>query len=119
MTSRIAVICWEESRPWVSALRQKGYSVPWVEEPRGDIHKQLASVQPDLVILDLTKLADQATQILAEMGSDGLLDGVPVVAVSPDGAGPEELPGSSGSITVTTPSRIIPAVEEALAKPRA
>lgn len=119
MTSRIAVICWEESRPWVSALRQKGYSVPWVEEPKGDIHKELAALQPDLVVVDLTKLPDLGKQIIAGMGSDGLLDGVPVVAVSEEKAGPHELASSLARITLTNPSGIVPAVEGALAKLRA
>ena len=59
MISKIAVLCWEESRPWVSALRQNGYSVPWVEEPKGDSYKQIPRLEPDLVLIDLTRLPDQ------------------------------------------------------------
>src|ERR671914_702781 len=82
MTARVAVLVWEENRPWVSALRQKGFSVPWVEEPKNDLHRQIPGVEPDVVLVDLTRSPEKGRDMVAELAGEGHLKGVPVVVVS-------------------------------------
>ncbi|MEX2587876.1 MAG: hypothetical protein WD602_07795 [Actinomycetota bacterium] len=85
MTLRVAVLCWEESRPWVSALRQQGYSVPWVDEPKADVQRQMANSEPDVLVVDLTRLPQQGMSVLEALADKGLIAGIPVVLVTPDG----------------------------------
>lgn len=113
MTTRVAVLCWEESRPWVSALRQSGFSVPWVEEPKGEVHRQVAAVEADLLIVDLTRLPQQGIDIVSMLADQGTLAGVPVVAVTEDGSS-DGLAGKVDRLTITTPPKMISAVEAAL-----
>ncbi len=115
MTKRVAVLCWEESRPWVSALRQEGYSVPWVDEPKPDVGKQLAGSEPDVLLVDLTRTPEQAEDIVSGLASKGALDGVPVVLVQTDSSGTNGLTGKVQSMSVTTPGEIVSAVAAALA----
>jgi DNA-binding response OmpR family regulator len=115
VTMRVAVLCWEESRPWVSALRQSGFSVPWVEEPKGEVHRQVAGVEADLLVIDLTRLPQQGIDMLGVLADEGTLQGVPVVAVTADGSS-DGLSGKLDSLTVTTPPKMISAVEAALAQ---
>lgn len=112
--SRIAVLCWEESRPWVSALRQKGYSVPWVEEPKGDVHKQIPAIEPDLLLVDMTRTPDRAKQMLTILADQGHLKGVPVLLVSGTESVSRGLKGKVDMLSVTPPTRIISAVKTAL-----
>ncbi|HEX2054598.1 MAG TPA: hypothetical protein VHJ78_12845 [Actinomycetota bacterium] len=116
MTTRVAVLCWEESRPWVSQLRQSGYSVPWVEEPRGEVHRQVAGVEPDVLVVDLTRLPEQGVDMVSVLAGEGTLDGVPVVLVSDQGESPDGLAGKLDHLSVTTPKKMIAAVEAALAQ---
>lgn len=113
---RVAVLCWEESRPWVSALRQSGFSVPWVEEPKGDVHRQVSGIEPDLLLVDLTRLPEQGIDMVGALAGEGTLDGVPVVLVSSDAGSPDGLSGKVDLLTVTTPKKMISAVEAALAQ---
>lgn len=110
----VAVLCWEENRPWVSALRQKGFSVPWVEEPKGDSYRQLKMVEPQLVLVDLTRDAEQGKAIITDLADRGDLDGVPVVVVSDKSTAARGLKGKVKKISVTTPKRIISAVKSAM-----
>ena len=110
----VAVLCWEENRPWVSALRQKGFSVPWVEEPKGDTYRQLVTVEPQLVLVDLTRDADKGKAIITELAGRGDLNGVPVVIVSDKSNAARGLKGKVKNISVTPPSRIISAVKTAM-----
>lgn len=112
--AKIAVLCWEESRPWVSALRQKGYSVPWVEEPKGDVQKQIPAIEPDLLLVDLTRLPEQGKNMVAILAAAGALKGIPVVLVSPNEKVSRGLKGKVDTLVVTTPSKIISAVKTAL-----
>lgn len=114
--SRIAVLCWEESRPWVSALRQKGYSVPWVEEPKGDVHKQIPAIEPDLLLVDMTRAAtiDRAKQMLTILADQGHLKDVPVLLVSVSTSVTHGLKGKLDHLSVTPPTKIISAVKTAL-----
>jgi len=116
VTMRVAVLCWEESRPWVSALRQSGFSVPWVEEPKGDAHRQVASIEPDVLVVDLTRLPEQGADMVGILAGEGTLDEVPVVLVSDDGAGPEGLTDKVRHMTLTTPKKMISAVQAAAAQ---
>src|SRR5216683_8254722 len=75
MISKIAVLCWEESRPWVSALRQNGYSAPWVEEPKGDSYKQIPRLEPNLVLIDLTRPPDQGKAMAVVLAGNDALSG--------------------------------------------
>lgn len=102
----------------MSALRQNGYSVPWVEEPSLEAHKQVPEVPLDLLVVDLTKFPQQGKEMVASLASDGILNGVPVVLVSQDGAGPEDLEGSVDSVIVTSPQQMISAVESTLGQSR-
>ncbi|HEX2149933.1 MAG TPA: hypothetical protein VHI31_07180 [Actinomycetota bacterium] len=116
MTMRVAVLCWEESRPWVSALRQGGFSVPWVEEPKGDAHRQVAGIEPDLLLVDLTRLPEQGADMVSVLAGEGTLDGVPVVLVTSNAADAGGLSDKVPHLTVTTPKKMISAVEAALAQ---
>lgn len=109
----IAVLCWEENRPWISALRQKGFSVPWVEQPKGDAYKQIPSVEPQLLVVDLTRLPDQGKAMVLDLAEAGDLDGVPVLLVSESSGAARGL-RSKVEVSVTAPGRIISAVRAAL-----
>jgi CheY-like chemotaxis protein len=113
---RVAVLCWEESRPWVSALRQGGFSVPWVEEPKGEAHRQVAGVEADLLLVDLTKLPEQGVDMVSVLAGDGTLDGIPVVVVTSQAGDAEGLTDKVSHLTVTTPKKMISAVQAALAQ---
>jgi CheY-like chemotaxis protein len=113
---RVAVLCWEESRPWVSALRQGGFSVPWVEEPKGEAHRQVAGVEADLLLVDLTKLPEQGVDMVSALAGDGTLDGIPVVVVTSQAGDAEGLTDKVSHLTVTTPKKMISAVQAALAQ---
>lgn len=112
--TKVAVLCWEESRPWVSALRQKGYSVPWVEEPKGDVHKQIPGIEPDLLLVDMTRLPERAKEMVAILADQGALSGVPVVLVSDNSNVSRGLKGKVKRLHVTGPTKIISAVKSAL-----
>jgi len=114
VTSRVAVLCWEESRSWVSTLRQKGYSVPWVEEPKGDVHNQIPGVEADLLLVDLTRLPEQGKEMVSDLASKGALKNLPVILVSQKSNASHGLKGKVGAISVTTPAKIISAVRAAL-----
>lgn len=114
MTNRVAVLCWEESRPWVSALRQKGYSVPWVEEPKGDVHKQIPDIEPDLLLVDLTRLPERGKEMVSSLADKGALNGVPVVLVSEKNSAAHGLKGKVDLLSVAPPTKIISAVKTAL-----
>lgn len=115
MTARIAVLCWEESRPWVSALRQRGYSVPWVEEPKGDVHKQIPAIEPDLLLVDLTRLPERGKEMVSILADQGALKDVPVILVSEMKNASRGLKAKVSALSVTTPTKIISAVKAALA----
>ena len=112
--TRVAVLCWEESRPWVSALRQKGYSVPWVEEPKGDVHKQIPGIEPDLLLVDMTRLPERGKEMVAFLADQGSLKGVPVILVSDKDGVSRGLKGKVDDLSVTSPKKIISAVKAAL-----
>lgn len=112
--TKVAVLCWEESRPWVSALRQKGYSVPWVEEPKGDVHRQIPGIEPDLLLVDLTRAPEIGKEMVADLADEGALKGVPVILVSENAGASRGLKGKVAGLTVTTPAKIISAVKSAL-----
>jgi DNA-binding response OmpR family regulator len=115
MISKVAVLCWEESRPWVSALRQNGYSVPWVEEPKGDAYKQISRIDPDLVLIDLTRLPEQGKAMAIGLAAQEELSGVPIVVVSERDSATRGLKGRVGNMILTNPSEMIVAVKSALA----
>ncbi len=112
--SKVAVLCWEESRSWVSTLRQKGYSVPWVEEPKGDAHLSIPGLEADLLIVDLTRLPEQGKEMVAELAGKGALKNLPVILVSSKPNASHGLKGKVRALTVTTPAKIISAVRSAL-----
>lgn len=112
--TKIAVLCWEESRPWVSALRQEGYSVPWVEEPKGDAYKQIPTVDPDVVLIDLTRLPERGKEMVISLADQKELKGVPIVLVSEKGTTVRGLTTKIGPLIVTTPTGIVSAVTSAL-----
>jgi hypothetical protein len=112
---RVAVLCWEESRPWVSALRQDGLSVPLVEEPKGDAHTRVPAVEPDLLVVDLTRLPEQGRGMVEDLAAQGALKGIPVVIVSQTGDDSAALRSQVEVLTVTTPSEMVSAVKSALA----
>ncbi|MEX2551796.1 MAG: hypothetical protein WD627_02170 [Actinomycetota bacterium] len=114
MSKKVAVLCWEESRPWVSALRQKGYSVPWVDEPKNEVGRQLADAQPDVLLVDLTRLPEQGEDIVSALAAKGTLSGIRVVLVTSDGAASNGLAGKVDGLSVTTPKKIVSAVKAAL-----
>ena len=115
MMSKVAVLCWEESRPWVSALRQNGYSVPWVEEPKGDAYKQIPGLEPDLVLIDLTRLPDQGKAMAIGLSAHKGLTGVPIVVVSEKVSATRGLKGKVQNLVLTSPSDIVTTVKSALA----
>jgi DNA-binding response OmpR family regulator len=116
MIKKVAVLCWEESRPWVSALRQMGYSVPWVDEPKNDVARQLADAQPDVLLVDLTRLPEQGEGAVSALASRGTLAGVRVVLVRSDGETDNGLTGKLDGVSVTTPKKMVSAVKAALAR---
>src|SRR5688572_13060796 len=107
MTARVAVLVWEENRPWVSALRQKGYSVPWVEEPKNDLHKQIPGVEPDILLVDMTRQPERGRDMVADLAGGGHLNGVPVVLVSDKESPPRGLKGKVKTLIVTSPKKMI------------
>jgi len=114
MISKVAVLCWEESRPWVSALRQNGYSVPWVEEPKGDAYKQIPRLEPDLVLIDLTRLPEQGKAMAIGLSANEALSGVPIVVVSEKESALRGLKGKVENLVLTHPSDIVTAGKSAL-----
>lgn len=114
MNARVAVLCWEESRPWVSALRQQGFSVPWVEEPKGEVHRQIPSVEPDVLVVDMTRMPERGREMIVSLADEGALRGVPVVLVSEKNNAQHGLKGKLDSVAVTSPGEIISAVNAAL-----
>ncbi|GAC1367715.1 MAG: hypothetical protein NVSMB32_12790 [Actinomycetota bacterium] len=114
MNSKVAVLCWEESRPWVSALRQNGYSVPWCEEPKGDTFKQIFKIEPDLVLIDLTRLPEQGKAIAIALAKTEALAEVPIVVVSEKDTAARGLKGKVATLVLTTPTDMITAVKLAL-----
>jgi DNA-binding response OmpR family regulator len=114
MPGKVAVLCWEESRPWVSALRQEGYSVPWVDEPKADIAGQVSAAPPDALVVDLTRDPEQGESTISMLVSSGTLTGIPVILVMERGA-PNGLSGKVEGLSETTPAEIVAAVRAALA----
>src|SRR5258707_10377892 len=114
MNSKIAVLCWEESRPWVSALRQNGYSVPWVEEPKGDSYKQIPKQEPDLVLIDLTRLPEQGKAMAVSLSANEALGGIPIVVGREKEAAIRGLKGKVRNLVLTSPSDIVTSVKSAL-----
>lgn len=115
MNAKVAVLCWEESRPWVSSLRQNGYSVPWVEEPKGDSYKQIPKVEPDLIIVDLTRLPDQGRSMAILLAANEALVDVPIVVVSAKDSALRGLKGKVKHLFPASPDDMIEAVKTALA----
>lgn len=111
MTLRVAVLCWEESRPWVSALRQQGYSVPWVDEPKADVQRQMTNSEPDVLVVDLTRLAEQGLSVVGALADKGLLAGIPVVLVTPDGKSARSFDDLDAEVNVSTPGEMTAAVQ--------
>lgn len=116
MTQRVAVLCWEESRPWVSSLRQQGYSVPWVDEPRADVQRQLDSSEPDLLLVDLTRMPEEGVSTVGSLAEAGSLAGIPVVCVTADGNPSEGVGNLDTALTVCGPEGLVAAVQAALAE---
>jgi hypothetical protein len=116
LNAKVAVLCWEESRPWVSALRQNGYSVPWVEEPKGDTYKQIPKVEPDLVLIDLTRRPDQGKAMAIGVAGQESLGGIPIVVVVEKDSAARGLKGRVKNLVLTTPSEMVTAVKAALAE---
>src|SRR5688500_5055131 len=114
MPGKVAVLCWEESRPWVSVLRQEGYSVPWVDEPKADVAKQVSDSPPDALVVDLTRNPEDGEATVSTLASSGTLPGIPVVAVVEDAAS-NGLAGKVDALYQTTPAEIVAAVRAALA----
>lgn len=112
MTPRIAVLCWEENRPWVSALRQNACSVPWVEEPKGDVHRQIPGVEPDVVVVDLTRMPERGKAMVIDLTDGGLH--VPVVAVSDRDSAFRGLKSRVSNLITATPANLVEAVKSAL-----
>lgn len=115
MTHKVAVLCFEESRPWVSSLRQQGYSVPWVEEPKVEVHRQVSDIQPDLLLVDLTRTPELGVGTVTTWAKQGALEGVPVVLVYPEPGASNGLIDQVDDVSVTSPDKIIEAVKAALA----
>jgi DNA-binding response OmpR family regulator len=116
MNAKVAVLCWEESRPWVSALRQNGYSVPWVEEPKGETYKQIPKIEPDLVLVDLTRRPDQGKAMAIGLAESEALDGVPIVVVVGKDSAARGLKGRIKNLVLTKPSDMVTAVKSALSE---
>ena len=115
MNAKVAVLCWEESRPWVSALRQNGYSVPWVEEPKGETYKQIPKVEPDLVLVDLTRRPDQGKAIAIGLAENEALGEIPIVVVGNVSAA-RGLKGKVKNLVLTNPGDMVTAVKSALSE---
>lgn len=115
MTKKVAVLCFEESRPWVSSLRQQGYSVPWVEEPKAEVQKQASDILPDVLLVDVTRTPELGEGMVATWAKQGTLEGVPVVLVYGDEGATSGLGDKVEDVSVTTPDNIIAAVKAALA----
>ncbi|MGH2768865.1 MAG: hypothetical protein ACRDIF_07920 [Actinomycetota bacterium] len=111
---RVAVLCWEECRPWVSALRQNGFSVPWVEEPKGDVHKQIPGVAPDAVVVDLTRRAEQGREMVIDLARQAELKGVPIIVVSDNKSAGRGLKTKVANLIMASPTQIVSAVQSAL-----
>ncbi|MGQ0678237.1 MAG: hypothetical protein ACT4OM_01020 [Actinomycetota bacterium] len=116
MTARVAVLCFEESRPWVSALRQGGFSVPWVEEPKAEFQRKIGDAPPDLLLVDLTRMPELGEGMVAHWAAQGGLAGVPVVLVCPQGDETNSLTGKVDDLSMTTPQDIVSAVKAALVR---
>lgn len=114
MNAKVAVLCWEESRPWVSALRQNGYSVPWCEEPKGDSFKQIHKFEPDVILIDLTRLPEQGKAIAVGLGAYETLTEIPIVVVSEKESVIRGLKGKVANLVLTSPADFITAVKLAL-----
>lgn len=110
----VAVLCWEENRPWVSALRQRGLSVPWVEEPKGDSYRQIPSVEPDVIVVDLTRLPEQGRDIVLDLAAMNSLKETPVVLVSDKSTASRGLKSKVKNLSVASPSKVVSAVKAAL-----
>lgn len=106
-------MCWEESRPWVSALRQQGYSVPWVDEPKAELKAPATGFEADLLVVDLTRLPDQGGDVPDALAAADVLAGVPIVMVTSDG---KQVDGLGAAVTFAGPDTMIAAVETALAE---
>ncbi|MGH2689290.1 MAG: hypothetical protein ACRDKW_10860 [Actinomycetota bacterium] len=115
---KVAVLCWEESRPWVSALRQEGYSVPWVDEPKGESYKQIPGVEPDVVLVDLTKAPDRGREMVIHLADQDDMRGVPIVLVSERQTAARGLKTRVDALIVTTPTEVVAAVTTALSVSR-
>ncbi|HEU5003009.1 MAG TPA: hypothetical protein VFW71_09550 [Actinomycetota bacterium] len=116
MNAKVAVLCWEESRPWVSALRQNGYSVPWVEEPKGDTYKQIPKIEPDLVLIDLTRSPDQGRAMAVGLAGTDELATVPIVVIAAKESAARGLKGKVKNLVFASPPDMITAVKSALAE---
>lgn len=116
MTLRVAVLCWEESRPWVSALRQQGYSVPWVDEPKADVQRQFSNSEPDVLVVDLTRLPERGLSVVKTLADKALLVGIPVVFVTSDGKAVDGMDELDTENSVCGPDEMISAVQAALAQ---
>lgn len=112
--AKVAVLCWEESRPWVSTLRQNGYSVPWVEEPKGDVHKQIPAVGADAIVIDFTRRPEQAREMLLDLARREELRGVPLIVVSKGQTAARGLKTKVPSLVVTSPDGLVAALRGAL-----
>ncbi|MGH9195931.1 MAG: hypothetical protein ACRD1T_09350 [Acidimicrobiia bacterium] len=113
--AKVAVLCWEESRPWVSSLRQNGFSVPWVEEPKGDVHRQIPGVEPDVIVVDMTRMPERGKQMVTDLANRGSITGVPVILVSEKASASRGLKGKVKNLTVTAPGELIKTVKAILA----
>lgn len=114
--SKVAVLCWEESRPWVSSLRQNGFSVPWVEEPKGDVHRQIPGIEPDVIVVDMTRMPERGREMLTDLAKGGKVSGVPVILVSDKPSVSRGLKGKVKKLTVSTPGELIKTVKAVLAE---
>lgn len=101
----------------MSALRQQGFSVPWVEEPKGDVHRQIPAIEPDVLVVDMTRLPERGKEMVASLADEGVLAGVPVVLVSEKNNVKHGLKGKLDSLVVAAPGDIITAVNSVL-KPK-
>lgn len=110
----VAVLCWEENRPWVSALRQKGFSVPWVEQPKGDAYQQIPAVSPDVLVVDLTRLPEQGREMVIDLADRGELRGVPVILVSESANASKGLRSKLENLVVAPPTKVVSAVRTAM-----
>lgn len=108
----VVVLCWEENRPWVSMLRQKGVSVPWVEQPKGDAYLQIPEIEPEVLLVDLTRSPDSGREIVLELADD--LPGVPVVLVSESARADKGLRSKIKTIITAKPGEIVDVVTSAL-----